>query len=105
MKKRGAGDIPLSNGQSLTGMKGVHVKVQDQMRRMTKNSEGIQESGPGSAELGNINEDKLKRLKNKVKDEMHAVEKKVEGELWWIFQVRTHLSNLENKSVLQVSNY
>ena len=94
VKKKGADDIPLSNGQSLIGMKGIHVKVEDQKRRMTKNNEGNLESGSGSAQLGNTNNDKLKRLKSKVKDEMNAVEKKVEGELWWIFQVRTHLLKL-----------
>ena len=94
VKKKGADDIPLSNGQSLIGMKGIHVKVEDQKRRMTKNNEGNLESGSGSAQSGNTNNDKLKRLKSKVTDEMNAVEKKVEGELWWIFQVRTHLLKL-----------
>ena len=90
MKYGGASDIPLSNGQSITGMKGVKVTVSDQvkMARAAAESLKIPESDTQSVKSVNSNTDKLKLIEKKVSDEMHAVEKKMEGELWWIFQVR-----------------
>ena len=101
IKKKGASDIPLSNGQPVVGMKGVRVTVEEQKRRALAmfGTEGVKavegadanngeilESGSKSNIMGS-NTDKLHRIEQKMEADMKRVGREVEGELWWIFQV------------------